>query len=457
MSDPTPPLKPLLQAPPSEPPSEIYERAAELLRKVGEPAALHPSRARRILDGVYDQLSTPPRRRWLPLVTATVAAGAAVLLVAGVWRARTPAPIVAEHATAPIAPQLPAPPRVAPAHWVSVGGVAEARDGRVILRSGRLVLAAGDGATRVELPSQKAQLTVRPHTLVDVRVTRWRVQVSAFAGSAIYESHDFGPRELGAGHTLLAGSELVERSNDAGDEPKVQKLLADGDVVAAIEDRPERTAPEHTTVEVTKIDPASTVDPVSAEVAKIDPPILERPLVEPLKVAPAPVANVVAPPGPSALALETASFERAVKALRHDHDPAAALHAADAYLKAYPHGLMQPDAEVLRIEAQLALGQREGALKTLDHTTLTSLPRADEMAVIRGELRAAVGRCSEADADFLPHLSGADELAERALMARAECRAHQGNDAEARSLLEEYSRRFANGRFSARAAHILKN
>ncbi|HVU49406.1 MAG TPA: hypothetical protein VHL80_01905, partial [Polyangia bacterium] len=75
-----------------------------------------------------------------------------------------------------------------------------------------------------------------------------------------------------------------------------------------------------------------------------------------------------------------------------------------------------------------------------------------ELRVIRGEL-AARASCSAAVADFDRALAASPPpaLAERALHGRAACLVRLGEPAAARRDLEEYLRRFPEGRFAAEA------
>src|SRR5207253_11499207 len=107
-----------------------------------------------------------------------------------------------------------------------------------------------------------------------------------------------------------------------------------------------------------------------------------------------------------------------------------------------------------RVEALLRLGRRNHALDSLDRISLSGMPRAREFAVIRGELRAESHRCNEALRDFAAAADGSDELAERALVGRADCRAQNGDDAGARADLAKYLRRFPDGKFAARARTV---
>jgi hypothetical protein len=160
----------------------------------------------------------------------------------------------------------------------------------------------------------------------------------------------------------------------------------------------------------------------------------------------------------------------AVRRLRTAHDPASALAALDDYRVRFPNGGLAPEASMLRAEALLQIGRKGDALAELDRLSLGQMPNSDERYVVRGELRAAVGRWREALADFDVVLrghagKGADigaatdmrsrDRFERALWGRALARSRLGDDAGARADLQECLRRFPRGRFASEATRLL--
>jgi hypothetical protein len=185
--------------------------------------------------------------------------------------------------------------------------------------------------------------------------------------------------------------------------------------------------------------------------------------------APAPAATaLVAPPAPlqppekTIAAAEDMSEERllasAVRALRAKQDAASALVALDAYRACYPQGRLFVEASVLRVDALTALHRQPEALRFLDELDLSRMPGGLERRLQRGELRAASGRFREALADFDEVLSHAREqdLLQRALGGRAQCRQRLGDLAGARSDASEYLRRFPAGPFARQAGDIAK-
>jgi len=174
-------------------------------------------------------------------------------------------------------------------------------------------------------------------------------------------------------------------------------------------------------------------------------------------VAPNPMgASDVAAPQTSAtsesvLAAEARLLATALRQLRQDHDPRKAIATLDALAAQFPHGLLGAEAQTTRIEALLALGDKQRALALLDGAIVKS-----DLAVTRGELRLEARRYEDAKRDFDSALIGAnDELEQRALFGRAACRVHLGDDSGAKQDLEEYLRRFPNGRSAVAAKRAL--
>jgi tetratricopeptide (TPR) repeat protein len=160
----------------------------------------------------------------------------------------------------------------------------------------------------------------------------------------------------------------------------------------------------------------------------------------------------------------------AVRRLRTAHDPASALAALDDYRARFPGGVLAPEAGMLRAEALLQMGRKGEALAELDGLSLAQMPNSDEPHILRGELRAAVGRWREALADFDVVLRGHAEASanigtptdakvhrrlERALWGRALARSRLGDDVGARADLRECLRLFPGGRFAPEAARLL--
>ncbi len=450
--------------------AEPESEAGALLRKLSEPPPFTGARARRALDGVYDRLAVAPRRRWWPILLSAPALAAAMVLVVIALRARpTLAPPMQ---LAPDGPSAEAP-RV-----VVLQGAVDAHNQRIVLSEGRVIVQTAGSLAVIEIPgATTGHVTVRARSIVEVHVLHSRVRVSAYQGSAALEWVDLGKREIAAGRTVSTDGETSAIEPARADE--VSRILRDGpgaqppQAIEAPVPPPVRVPapPVHVrpvaTVQAVHLSPppAPSVEPqvlVAPPVAVVAPPpplvaIAVVPPPPPVATAPAAPAAPIVPArsAPSALTLEALSLERAVRALRHDRDPAAALHAIDEHLAAHPHGLLRNEAELTRVDALLQLSRRAEALAGLEKLSLTGLPRSREFAVIRGELRAGAGRCKDAMRDFAKIADGSDELAERALAGRADCRARSGDDAGARQDLQTYLERFPQGRFAARARAAL--
>jgi hypothetical protein len=169
---------------------------------------------------------------------------------------------------------------------------------------------------------------------------------------------------------------------------------------------------------------------------------------------PASVASVRA--GEGGLGEEARIVRRAIEELRDDRDPVGALASLDEHRARFPGGVLRAEAEVVRVQALLALHDDEAALALLAPMDLGAHPRGDELGVMRGELRAARD-CGAAIADFDRVLGRAapERLLERALRGRAVCRLRLGGRAAAEEDLRAYLARFPSGAFAAEARRQL--
>jgi Flp pilus assembly protein TadD len=128
----------------------------------------------------------------------------------------------------------------------------------------------------------------------------------------------------------------------------------------------------------------------------------------------------------------------------------------ETYEVRFPHGLLAPEVERVRLHALVALDRRSEALHRLDALELEGQDRGGELATLRGELRAREGRCSEAVQDFSRALPNApDRIGERALFGRSACLASLGDRYGARRDLEQYLKRFPSGRHAGAVRHAL--
>ncbi len=105
----------------------------------------------------------------------------------------------------------------------------------------------------------------------------------------------------------------------------------------------------------------------------------------------------------------------------------------------------------------LALHRDREALQQLDGMRLEELPRGGERLVVRGELRAAVKRWSDAKSDFdraLSQVSGSPAWHERALWGRGVARLRCGEREQGMEDIERYHDLYPHGRFAAEAARF---
>jgi tetratricopeptide (TPR) repeat protein len=182
----------------------------------------------------------------------------------------------------------------------------------------------------------------------------------------------------------------------------------------------------------------------------------------PAKPAPSPTPPAGPPPSEQVLVAS------AIRSLRVQRSPAAALAALDQYQARYPKGSMLAETTRLRAEALLMLGERRAALDELNRAPGMGTAADEESRLVRGELAASAGRWQEALQDFdglviaWSRGSRGDTISpklrarlERALWGRACARSHLGNEAGARVDLQELLRRFPQGKFAAQAAQRL--
>ena len=132
---------------------------------------------------------------------------------------------------------------------------------------------------------------------------------------------------------------------------------------------------------------------------------------------------------------EAALLSDAVRALRRLRDPRLALARLDEHAARFTTtGRFAREALLARIEAHLALAQRNEALAILEPLAINTIPRPRPLYLLRGDLRAADGRCQAALPDFDAAMSAAsDDTAERALRGKAICRSRLGDKLGAKS------------------------
>ena len=179
--------------------------------------------------------------------------------------------------------------------------------------------------------------------------------------------------------------------------------------------------------------------------------------------APAVVAATkpVAVPAASRTVLsDQALFGQAMRKLRMEDNPTAALSALQEHAQVYPRSSLGGERSALEVEALLALHRDRDALARLDTMALDELPRSGERFVVRGELRAAARRWQEASADFdhaLTRVTGSPTWHERALWGRGAARLRCGDRDGGMADLDRYLDKYPNGRFAGEAAKFFPN
>lgn len=201
--------------------------------------------------------------------------------------------------------------------------------------------------------------------------------------------------------------------------------------------------------------------PVVSEPPLVPQPSLPRapraePAAEPALAEPEarPSSAVFAPPAASQssqLGLEAASLEGALTALRGGGTARAtqALQKLDQHLREFPHGALELEARVARVDALLVLGRRNDARRELSTLPIERVGRKHELRLIRAELRADQD-CSAALGDFQVLVDQAlpAAFAERALFGRGACLLRLGDKTGAERDFARYLERFPNGRFA---------
>ncbi len=190
----------------------------------------------------------------------------------------------------------------------------------------------------------------------------------------------------------------------------------------------------------------------------------------PRAATPSPALALVTPPDPpSRIAKATPAtaarapdaqdmLGQAMRSLRRQHDPAAALDVLARHAALFPQSPLAGERTQLEVEALLALGRNPEALLRLDRLALDKTPHAAERHVVRGELRAQVRRWGEAAADFDQALATAKASSpwhERALWGRAMARVNAGDRLGSRADMRLYLQSYPHGRFASEAARRL--
>jgi hypothetical protein len=149
---------------------------------------------------------------------------------------------------------------------------------------------------------------------------------------------------------------------------------------------------------------------------------------EPKPALPAPPTQATNPSTPATRSEGAAKLlAEAIRTLRVDHSPKAALTLLDRHETELDRGALGHEVLIVRVEALLLLHRRAEALSLLDVAALTDVAAQRSLLVTRGELRAAVGRCTEALGDFELVLAKSNPPDQRALQGRAGCTTKLGD------------------------------
>jgi hypothetical protein len=148
----------------------------------------------------------------------------------------------------------------------------------------------------------------------------------------------------------------------------------------------------------------------------------------------------------------------ALKDLR-DQQPEKALEQLRIYEARFHHGYLEGEAALIEVQADLALGLDDEALRQLEALAFDDfrdISRPDEARLLRAELLSRRNACGRALIDFDRLLSDQLEatIEQRALYGRAVCRSAVGDAAGGRADAARYLSRFPDGQFAAAARQL---
>jgi hypothetical protein len=153
---------------------------------------------------------------------------------------------------------------------------------------------------------------------------------------------------------------------------------------------------------------------------------------------------------------ESTVLAKALVQMHARHDPEGALAMFEAYGFEYPNGALRGEAAVGQIEALLALERNAEAMaliEAMQREGFAGVPRVSDLRLLHAELLGKLDRCNEALPAIGEYLlpSATSQQRERALVARASCRAQLGDIDGSRDDLQTYLREFPHGRFAPKA------
>jgi hypothetical protein len=313
------------------------------------------------------------------------------------------------------------------------------------LHAGRFIVRTN--ADRVDVETPDARIAVAPASFAEIEVRALRpTRVAVYTGKARVDVATGRATALVDAGAVWSAGEL--RRTAVADSAAAAQILAPTSGASQLCPAPAESTVVAAPVAATKPPPPAVSQPVRVR------PTASHRASSPATPPAEPVAVVA--PAPSIADTTTDDAQRlaaAIHRLRQDHDAKGAL----ALLATVANdGAFADELALVRLEAQLALGDRSGALATLDALPLPDGPRGAELLVLRAELRAETRRWREAIDDYSRDRSAATSpIAERALFGLARCRLEVGEVDAARAGLQTYLKRFPAGRFATDARRIL--
>ena len=147
----------------------------------------------------------------------------------------------------------------------------------------------------------------------------------------------------------VAGAMLVRDANRAAPSPAVQSAAP-----SAVQARPQPYGMHPAAPSAVATAVATAIEPAASAAAESKKE-LHLPTSAPTAVSPTALESM-----PTAVRAEIAALDEAHRAVWRG-DPARALSILDAYVARFPHGVMAPEATLVRIEALLNAGDRPAA------------------------------------------------------------------------------------------------
>lgn len=442
--------RPSQPAPSEGPPSPLELRAASLLQHLPKPQALSPSAMGRIGAA----LVAPPRSRpWLFLAPAAAALALVVATLGpSLWRTGAgPDGLALRELRLPDGGQA----RLEGASGgavLALGPAVLRRDGAtLILDEGRLIVRAG--ATELLVRGGRSTVTLSPRRAAEVVVHLGQlVRVAAYVGDSALRSEAHEGREITVREgTVWTAAGVLPVSPECRSLPERAWLPGAGPLPSCAPEAVAAAEPP------TALD--ASVPPAPVPASEVAPVVAkpQRPQRVPVRAVARPTTPVESVAPASLLAEESRLLGAALRQLRQERDAAAALQTLDQYRSRFPGGSLSEEAQAARVDALLQLERRAEALTVLEQTRFQRLPRGGELLALRGELRAAAGRCREADGDFQAALAGrpTPQVTERALYGRASCLARLGDREGAQKLLRQITEHFPGGRYAEPARRAL--